>query len=1160
MSFLAYIAGSVIAPIFADYLLSKGLTTIEEKKLIRKIEEKVTEFNRKFDDTEVDSNYFSDFIEQNKIIDKIIQRIFNSYKISKEDYNSFSKKLADEAIEFVNLKKDKFNHPHIKRLSDFEDYFSELFSILVDFRESFLAIKDKAVLSIVDESIGKSEGNIIKTIEEKLGEDYLLEQKIEEIDNLIDKGLYGESLEAITEIFESVVHINKEQRGKLLFQKAQVYINTEEIQKISAIRKTIQHYSPESKYIYEIDYLIGNYKNDYEFVSVAIQRLREKGTDEQNLILKESNYHLRIGNFDSVLGLLLDEENNVKMILRNDAKAFSHLGFVSFFRNDFERAESYFKAAMSIKYNISYDYYMTIAKAYIYLMNLNDKTNINDEIKERAREIYNDLNRAFYFIKGASKDIRIQHWSNYLSLVVVDNPELAIKKIENIDEDLINEEPIYIVLSEIYFFTEDYENAMMYLEHIWKEDPILLIRLLYCYTRLNRWDLVEKIFNEDKVNLYDELGVILLYKIQLFEKIDKIGDAKQLIIANIEQYKNSIWFVEKALTFLYEHRINDVYEVILGLVSDLVEQVEVNVKLRLARVLYEHGQFQLTRNILEKSLLINDEALELFLFSYGEVDPHNENFADLQQQVISFYSNGNRHKYLLQVKFHIEILTERYFDALNSILEYKTVHGEDSFYQINLLQCITLGSINYDATHEANMLLKTSELKKHLIVAQYFAYRGRWGDAKSVLKNGFYKYMEQIQEEEIAGFLKVHFNNIHQESGVVEYSKIIDDSVSTLENAEGFIQNVMIHSNDEIIIEDGEYKFGCINLKSTSDDSYILKATGKKGSHVLYKGVEYKVLEILDIYTFFFRYFLKKIQEDHPGNKTVIPISGETIEQMIEKTTVFIKSGKEEIEKKLRLYNFEIKSGVPISYLSGKDIDKYFETIYFLLNNEEQALYSVYSADVKKGAKYALTISSLVLINALGYLDRLQTISDRLYISPSIKLFVRKGISDSIKYDSVVSTAFLDENSNFRMAESTEETKIFKKTFWTQILMAINNFHEFKPEVINTSFYDKIYAAVDISEFEAINIASSERAVLVCDDLFISRICNATDNTAPVINIIALLYKEELIDINELIKLVSDLTKKKYRNCVNHIILFEIYDYLVQLYKTPDYDQIYIYR
>ncbi|MEC0986407.1 hypothetical protein [Bacillus safensis] len=173
MSILAYIAGTLIAPNFAGYLLSKGLTNRGEKRLIKDIEDTVNEFNRKFDNTEVDSNYFIEFLQQSKTVETIIQRVFYAYNTTKEDYQDICKKLAQEAVEFVNIKKDEFKHTPIKKPSDFEEYFSELFELLVNFRESLLDIKDKAIVSMVDESIGKSEGEIIRTIEE-LRADYLL--------------------------------------------------------------------------------------------------------------------------------------------------------------------------------------------------------------------------------------------------------------------------------------------------------------------------------------------------------------------------------------------------------------------------------------------------------------------------------------------------------------------------------------------------------------------------------------------------------------------------------------------------------------------------------------------------------------------------------------------------------------------------------------------------------------------------------------------------------------------------------------------------------------------------------------------------------------------------------------------------------------------------
>ncbi|MEW4194308.1 hypothetical protein Q0N41_11400 [Bacillus altitudinis] len=173
MSILAYIAGTLIVPNIAGYLLSKGLTNRDEKRLIKDIEDTVTEFNRKFDNTEVDSNYFIEFLEQNRTVETIIQRVFYAYNTSKEDYQDIFKKLAKEAVEFVNIKKDEFKHTPIKKPTDFEEYFSDLFDILVNFRESLLDIKDSAIVSMVNESIGKSKGEIIRTIEE-IRDNYLL--------------------------------------------------------------------------------------------------------------------------------------------------------------------------------------------------------------------------------------------------------------------------------------------------------------------------------------------------------------------------------------------------------------------------------------------------------------------------------------------------------------------------------------------------------------------------------------------------------------------------------------------------------------------------------------------------------------------------------------------------------------------------------------------------------------------------------------------------------------------------------------------------------------------------------------------------------------------------------------------------------------------------
>lgn len=1159
MGFLSYIAESLIAPNLTGYFLSKGLTNREENKLVNEIKDKVIEFNRKYDDKEVDSSYFVDFLEQKDITNDIITRVFNTYKSSGEDYSELAKKLSYEAVEFVNIKKDKFNHPHVKNKYDFENYFYDLFKILIDFRESLLNTKDKSMLSIMDESIGKSEEKVISTINERLGENYLLEEKIKDIDFIIDKGLYGSALETISELFETMGDISKEQRVKLLYQKAKIYVNTDQIEKIDDIKRRIQHNCPNSKFIDEIDYLIGCINKDEKIVVSAIKKLKDKGESEVQLLLKESNFKLYIEDFDAVKGLVLDEYGNIKSDLKNEASVFSQLGLINLFGNEFEKAALYFDEALKVKYSIHDDYHSNIAKAFIFGMNLSKSSfNISEDIKKKAIEICNNLERTYYFIKDSSKEIRLQHWCQYLSIMGIYDTELAIEKFKEIDSDLVYEYQIHIVMSEIYFFNEDYKNAMNYYKSIWDKESTFLIRMLYCCEKLNDWVEIEKIFRKNIDRLFDKQGIVLFYKIRLFDKLNKVEDVKKLIVNEGKNYKCSSWFVKNILEFSYDKDMDDIYDIFLDYVLKLSEKIELDERVNLGITLYNHKKYNILRELISNSIRVDDRALELYLLSYGEVNRHNDQFYELQEIVNSFYNNGNRSKYLLQVKFYIEFFTKRYNDSINSILEYKNNHGDDIFYKINLIQCITLGGLDYDASEEVKKLLETNELKNHIIVSQYFAYKGRWDDAKSLLKNAYYRYEDQIKEEELIGFLSIHFNNIYQERGAVEYDQICDNSTSILKDDNGNIKNISIHTNDEIVEENGEFKFESINFKSSSDYSLMLKAIGKKGNKVELDGVEYTVLEILDIHTYLFRYFLQKMQDDYPNNKAIITISGETIEEMIDKITGYMQESTVGIKKKLDNYNFGIMTGTPISYLSGKDTSRYLSTIYFLLNNEEQCLYSTYSNSVDKGNKYVITISSLVILNLLGYLDRIKSISDKLFIPPSIKTFVRRGISDAIKYDSVVSIAFLDDNNKLVMEESSEESKEFIRKFWTQILMAIKDFKEVNPGVINTEYYDKSHEFIDISEFEAISISSDEEAVLVCDDLFISKVGNSINNNINIINIIELLYKEEIITIDELIKLLNDLTKKKYINCINHYMLFDIYIYLLNSYNTPNITDIYL--
>lgn len=1156
MNFLGYIAATLIAPNLTGYLISKGLANRQEKNLVKEIETRIIEFNRSFADTEVDSNFFVAFIRQSDVNSAIFDRVFNSHRASNVDYESLAKLLSHDAVQFVNEKKVKIGYPEVKKQSDFENYFKELFKSLLEARESLLGMKERVVVSSVSDSIERTGKEITETIETKFGDSYLLEERINEIEELINSGYHEEAKGGIAFIFETETSINKEQRVRLVYQKVRCCINSGNFNELSQLRKQILFLDKESKYIDELDYWLACHEKNFNSVLESIESLRKKGTEGYKLDLKETYYYLINGEDEKVFAKLLDVTGDLKELYQQEASAYFQIGIIYLNKGQYSLAEKFLNSALKIKYHISYDYNCIVARAHQFFNEIKGFHIIDEITKLKAGELSKEHERTQYFIKDSEPNIRLQHWHIYLHLLSLSSSENVLLKLDEVDEDLIHEEPIVAVCSEALYLVGKYRETIPYLERIWHVNPIFLMRLCNCYKECDEWEAIDSILSRVSEGQYDSDGIIFFYRIELLLKSDNVSEALELIKSDGSKYIDKPWFIERVIRFSDEYHLSDIHEEYLGHLKSYSDAFLFREKLNIARTLYNQGELEALRWLLMKDYKTNDETVGLYLSSFGEIKTSNPYFDDLKQTVMNLYKDENKSEYVLHCKFYIEFETERFIDAMETLNEYRTFVGDDFFYNLNIVQCVIFGSLNYDASEEVLQLMQSNILKYHIMAAQYYSYKGRWNNAKSVLLRAFYRFSDDISEDEISGFVKLYFNNMHHKNEKVEFEQVRDDSVVTLRNSNGKLIKYCIHTNDFMIEKNGEIKFGCVNLKNTSDESLILKAIGIKNSEIEFNGEEYKVADVLDIYTYFFRYFLNKLQVEYPDNKTVIPISSDTTEGLIEQMIEFLKADRENTKAKLDFYNFGVETGTPLTYISGKDSEKYLDTVQYLMNEKGQNFYSAYSNNIIQGSKYVLTISSLVILNALGYLEKISVISDRVYIANRLKPFIRKGISDAIKYaDSVVSTAFLDDESRFRIAKTTEEAKLFRKQFWTEILIFTNKFNELKPKTIDTNFYDILHEMVDISEFESIGIAKEENAVLVCDDLFISKINNGIGNPQATVNAIGLLYSEKLISIDELIEISKNLSRKRVVNCINHFMLYDIYCKLLDSHGTGDFEQ-----
>lgn len=1139
---------------FGEYLLSAGFSKQAQRDLEKDIVFKISRFNEEFADKDVDSIYFVEFLEKQDVINAIIDSVFRAYEPNSINYMTLAESIPIEAFEFVNFKKKSFNHPLIETPKQFQQYFEELFQFLISFRSTLISFEEKVALTISTETTEKSTTAIIEAIENLKEYDYLLEVELRKISLLNDKGLSGDALESISSLFEVMERMSNNQKIELFYQKFRALLKAKEPTKLESVYEQVKRLDSKSLYLYKMDYWIGYINLDSQRVKDSLLNLKGVGFDQDEVDLKESNFQLILKNFAKVTDLILDDNNTIKPRFINNRQAFSQLGFVAFENENFKEAKIYFDKAKAIKYNIIDDYHSVLATSVLIFETFDILSHVTKELEEEAKVLYRNFKRIEYFIHGESKESRIQHFRISLKLLELIDLKLAMERIDEIDEDLESNVELFPVISEIYFLFGSYELASEYLERIWRQDPVFLYRLLYCYRESDDWRKIEMIFEQDLEELYDEDGAVLSFEIQLNDKNKQYEKVKNLITDNIEKYRNSQCFLTDSLTYLHKYRADDDYEMVLKYVSELPKNTEAFGRNDLARTLIGHNRHSLARSLLLETMLFDDNALELYLGSYGDINLESDYFDEVKKVVSELYSKGKRNQYLLQIKVFIEILTARYLISIDSLSEYKKLYGSDSFYNVQFIQCTTLGYLDNDASIEAIELLKSNSLEKHIIVAQFYSYKGLWDEGRTVLRNSFYRFDEQISEKELAEFIRIFLNNSYQDKNNRELSEIRDDTAAILQGPDNEIINICIHSNNDILGINGEEKFNCINFMSTSNEALVLKATGTIGKNIEFNHRKYLIKEVLDIDTYFFRYYLIKIQQNYPDNKNIIPIKAKTPKEMIDKIKVILKESNEEIDNRLALYNSTEDLGVPLMFLSGKDANKYLDTIYFLLNDDDNMFLSVYSDDVSEREKYVLTLSSLVVLHGLKLLHKIKEISAKIIIPSSVELFVRRAITDSIKYSSVMATAFLSKDEEFVLKESTEETKIFKKDFWSTMLIIINGFEVVKPEAFDTTIYEEIHEIVDISEFDSIALSEQKNAVLVCDDLFISKISGFINNDALIVNVITLIYQEKLIEINELVQLILDLTNKRFMNCVNDVMLFDIYLHLLESKETDSFE------
>ena len=1154
MSVLSYISGSIIAPNLAGYLISNKLTAISKSNLEKSILEKVSVFNDSFKDTEVDSQKLVDFlsIDDKKLI--IFDKVFKSHRAANSTQEVFALELAQEAISYINENRNK-DYPQILRVDVMQDYFVSLLSHLSELRDSILSTSEQAVVSIVDESINMSEMNIIEELNRKLDKNVLLSEKISLLNEAFDKGIYDDTLELIEETFYTV-SMSNEQRLELLYLKARILVNLNKPKVLEKTKGQIKKINPSNSYVYDIEYWLAYLKQDDNAIIVSLDVMRANGIDELHIKLKQSSYCILKGKFDDALDILLNKKGEIKSEFIAARKAYIQVGIVQLNKNDFQRAYRSFKSALDIKYSIEADYYCIVSETLIFASNLPPTFQVNEKLIENATVLAERMKQVEYYLRFTSKSVKQNHWIHYLSVLGISNPEYALVESKRLDEDIRESKQIKFVLSEIQYQLRNFSDASYLYSEICDEHPVYKARLLSCYQELGEWEKIEAIFENDVDMIYDQDGMILYHQLMMFErKCDYPSIIKLLNDLESMNYEHPI-IVDFVIRTSFKYCDLEMTQRFIEIMHRVSQTLSIREKLEFARTLFKQEEFEELRNLLENDIYEDEDALEIYIASYGEVNTENEYFEGLRSVVQKCYSRGIRFRYLLQTKFYIEFFTERYGASIHTLNEYKELSGNDSFFKMNYVQVVIHGNLQNDATQEARELLESDDLSYRIMASQYYAYKGRWDEAKSQLVDSYYQKCDQISEKEIRGFVQIYFNNAQRDSQEKKLIKASNDTVIALESEVGKKVLICLHSSDANVKANGEQNFNCRNYRCSSDEALSLMALADEGSTIDYDGEKYIVNEIVETYVHLFRYFFSKIHKEGSYIKGLIKFSGSSTDEMVEKMRVHMLESKKYTQIRLDNYNFEVETGTPLMYLSGKSPEKYRSIFDYLLEKDEYCLYSAMNTLEDYSLDYVLSLSSIFILKKFGLINKLERISGRVIITEGIKKFIKNGLNDAINSENVKGTSFLDNQNRFRIVETTDKEKLENRRYWNDLLKCINQFKEHCDVEFNTDIYDAMYEMIDVSDFESIELSKRSNSNLVCDDWFIARLNEGIGRCKSAIGSIELLYIEGLLSIDELFDVSLRASEKKLINGISADMLYELYRDVIHSNEESKFEQL----
>ncbi|PEE25871.1 hypothetical protein CON95_00280 [Bacillus toyonensis] len=1147
--FIGRVASSLSIKLITS-AIGKQKLKIEEKMKIKNIQVKISDFNRRFDNTELDTYTFQKHIESKEIEDKIYERVFEGKDSKFGTIQDFKIFLAQEAVQNVNNTYKKMKRSKIHNEEIFYEYFSELVEELIDIRNNILSWDSLVQVAIIKDAMQENHDQILQELKKLRQHNIFADDKIEHIKNQIDRYKLDEVEKELSDVLEAQDLLSNSQREEVYYQKARISVLTNKYEQLGPLKDKIHRINSESKYILEIDYELACYQKDERSFSTLIEKFKKHRYSDEQLLLKEIHFHIMSNMFYKAKELLV-VEGELRSELKEYHNAYGYLGIIFLQNNDSHKAQQTFNKAFELQSNIIYKYNTLVAQRALLMEEVQKG---KEGLESELTEIISELKEIQYITKFFSQKELIEFWVVLVSLLIIKNPKEALIELDYIHAHIKKEKDIQSLFADVYYLNQMYQQAKEILLKIWDYNQNNIIKLLFIYDIERKWESIIEKYNLLKNDEHISNPVIYTLNLKARYKLHGYSNVKQDIIHLIQKERdNSLIIWMECLRIVLENEDEGLFRKVMANIDSAKNYIS-NIDLFfIAQLLLDFKKNENAREILDDKIESDKQLLELYFNSYRDILGENQETHLAYEKVKLNYSKGIRFNTLMSFKIDIEIIFKNWRKAKESLLEYRNLFGIDTYYAYNMITSSINRKEYGDLEDEINHLLSTQNPDMQLLVAFLKSHQEKWSEAQNLALKALYTSHDKLSKEILMNFLRLFFANT-EKTDEVNYNRVKNDSVVFLKNENG-IRKVAIHQNKGIIKKAGEVIFDCENYPYDDYRSLILKSEGEIGEKIEFLNEEYEVSNILNLFTYMFRLCLEKVQNDYPNHDNFITYSFSEPEEIINDIEMILKNEERENAKLLEYYDFGVETGVPISYLSGKNITSYAEMLIFLLNHKRQHLFtgevSIYNN--KNDNQYVLSISSLLLLANFGLMGKLKKIMNRCYVSPEVIRCIEVGMQDADKH-SKVSSAVLRLNEDGQLSKEiyNEEGKKARRRFWSEIRRELSNFTEVKVDIDELELYNLVSGITLDVDIESIELSRKTDRIFVCDDLFIRKLHHGVTNGNNTTNFIGLLISEKLVTYPELISIVLKLVKAKYLYALNSNIILDYCEWLFSLEKQSD--------